>query len=274
MDIHASVVVTTYNKPEELTLVLCGLHMQKIKPIEVLIADDGSTKKTKKVIDEWSCISEIPIKHIWHEDRGNRKLKICNKAVSESSGNYLIFLDGDSIPHHLWVNDHINAARPNTVLCGRRVRLGPEITKSVDLDYIRSRKIESVFGQNLISAIQKDTKRYFHGIRFPKLLARCFHITERRLMGVNFSLHKYLFEKVGGYVDINDKVITSKERRREDARLEIELLKAGAKRYPLINQGIVYHLFHEERPPNKEVDEFILNNYKSALQQRKSLSKS
>jgi hypothetical protein len=93
-------------------------------------------------------------------------------------------------------------------------------------------------------------------------------------MGVNFSLHKYLFEKVGGYVDINDKVITSKERRREDARLEIELLKAGAKRYPLINQGIVYHLFHEERPPNKEVDEFILNNYKSALQQRKSLSKS
>ena len=182
-------------------------------------------------------------------------------------------MDGDSIPHHLWVNDHINAARQNTILCGRRVRLGPIITKSIDLECIKTRKIENLLGISLISAVRKDTKRYLHGIRLPKLLARCLHITERRLMGVNFSLHKSLFEKVGGYVDASDKVIASKERRREDARLEIELLKAGALRYPLINQGIVYHLFHEERPPNKEVDDFIQKNYKSALEQRKSVLK-
>ena len=35
MDILASVIVTTYNKPDELALVLCGLHMQKIKPLEI-----------------------------------------------------------------------------------------------------------------------------------------------------------------------------------------------------------------------------------------------
>ncbi len=273
MKIRSSVIVTTYNKPEELALVLCGLHLQKIKPTEILIADDGSTKETKEVVNEWKNISEIPIKHVWHEDKGNRKLKICNQAVSESSGNYLIFLDGDSVPHHLWVNDHIKAACLNTILCGRRVRLGPKITKSIDLAFIKSRKLENIFGATLTSFLHKDTKRYMHGIRLPKPLARCFHITERRLMGVNFSLHKSLFEVVGGYVDANDKIIESGERRREDARLEIELLKAGARRYPLINQGVVYHLYHQERPPNKEVDKFIQNNYKSALEERRSLSK-
>ncbi len=272
MDILSSVIVTTYNKPKELGFVLCGLHMQKTKPTEILIADDGSKKETQDVIKKWSKLSDIPIKHIWHEDEGNRKLKICNQAVNESTGNYLIFLDGDSIPHKLWVNDHINSARANTILCGRRVRLGPEITKSIDLNFIKSRKLENIFGATLTSAFRKDTKRYMHGIRLPRRLARCFHITERRLMGVNFSLHKDLFEKVGGYVDTSDKIIKTKERRREDARLEIELLKAGARRYPLINQAVVYHLFHTERPPNKEIDDFIHNNYQSALDQRKSLA--
>jgi glycosyltransferase involved in cell wall biosynthesis len=273
MMLDASVIVTTYNKPKELELVLCGLNLQEIKPLEILIADDGSNIETKNLISKWSDASKTPIKHIWHEDKGNRKLKICNRAVKESSGNYLIFLDGDSIPHHLWVNDHISAARKNMVLCGRRVRLGPKITESIDLPYVQARKLENIFGSTLASALSKDTKRYMHGIRLPKLLARCFHITERRLMGVNFSLHKELFEKLGGYVDSSDKIIASKERRREDARLEIELLRAGAVRYPLINQGIVYHLYHKERPPNEEIDNFIQDNYKSALQHRKSISK-
>ena len=269
MKISPSVIVTTYNKANELDLVLCGLSLQKTHPVEILIADDGSDEKTKSIVNKWIELSSTPIKHIWHEDQGNRKLKICNRAANESSGNYLIFLDGDSIPHHLWVNDHIKSAKPKTVLCGRRVRLGPNISKTIDFDYVKSRKLEKIFGPTLSSALRKDTKRFMHGIRLPKKLARCFHLTERRLMGVNFSLYKSLFEEVGGYVDNTSKFYKSKERRREDAQLELELLRLGAARYPLINQGIVYHLYHPERPPNKEIDLKIQNEYKKALKQRK-----
>jgi len=182
-------------------------------------------------------------------------------------------LDGDSIPHHLWVHDHVKAAKRNTVLCGRRVRLGPEISKQVDLAFVKSGKLEKQLGTVLSSALHKDTKRFTHGIRLPKSLARCLHPTERRLMGVNFSLHKDLFSKVGGYTDQFGKHVESKERRREDAQLEIQLLKAGVKRYPLINQAIVYHLFHHERAPNKEIDDYIHNTYESALRERHATGK-
>lgn len=273
MTLNASVIVTTYNKPNELDLVLCGLNLQKVQPSEILIADDGSSTETKALVDSWSNKCETPIKHIWHEDNGNRKLKICNRAAKESQGNYLIFLDGDSIPHRLWVNDHLKSAKNNTVLCGRRVRLGPEITKNIDSDYVRAQKLEKLIGPVFSSALKKDTKRYTHGIRMPKNLARILHPTERRLMGVNFSLHKVLFERIGGYSDHLGKHVIAKERRREDAQLEIQLLKAGAKRYPLINQAIVYHLYHHERAPNKEIDEYIHSTYESALRERKEAFK-
>jgi len=114
--LNASVIVTTYNKPKELELVLCGLNLQKQQPIEILIADDGSSSDTKNIIEKWSEKSKASIKHIWHEDKGNQKLVICNRAAKVSKGNYLIFLDGDSIPHNLWVHDHIKSAKRNTSL--------------------------------------------------------------------------------------------------------------------------------------------------------------
>lgn len=273
MQLNVSVIVTTYNKPKELELVLCGLNQQSLQPLEVMIADDGSSIETKNLISKYTDKSTTPINHIWHEDEGNRKLKICNRAAKESQGNYLIFLDGDSIPHKLWVHDHLKSARKNTVLCGRRVRLGPKITKDIDLEFVRAKKLEKLIGPVFSSALKKDTKRYTHGIRMPKSLARIFHPTERRLMGVNFSLHKSLFEQIGGYSDHIGKDVISKERRREDAQLEIQLLKSGVKRYPLINQAIVYHLYHHERPPNKEIDEYIRSTYEAALRERKGALK-
>ena len=37
----------------------------------------------------------FPIKHIWQEDIGFRKPRILNETVRQSSGDYLIFIDGD-----------------------------------------------------------------------------------------------------------------------------------------------------------------------------------
>ena len=269
MKIQPSVIVSTYNQPHELELVLCGLNMQVHSPLEILIADDGSTQETKNLIKQWTSKSKIPIKHIWHEDIGHRKSKINNKAVNESTGNYLVFLDGDSIPHRYWIEDHVNAARSDTVVCGRRVRLGPKISKQIDLEFLQSRKLESLTGPVLSSALEKDTKRYLLGIRLPKNVARCLHPKERRLMGVNFSLHKILFKRVGGYIEYDNKNFETTENVREDAQLEIQLIKIGVLRYPLINQGIVYHLFHPERPPNKKIDAKIQSQYLSALEERK-----
>ena len=265
----ASVIISTYNKPHELEMVLCGLSLQNKAPSEILVADDGSTQKTATVIEKWQQIITSPVRHIWHEDIGNRKLKICNTAVKKATGNYLLFLDGDSVPHSHWVSDHMDEAKNKTVLCGRRVRLGPKISKDIDVSFVESKRLEIIPGPILFSALRKDTKRYLLGIRLPRWLARCCHPSERRLMGVNFSLHKTLFESVGRYHDFDENIYASKERRREDAQLEIQLLKSGVHRFPLLNRAIVYHLYHPERQPNKNINDGIEKTYKDALRYRK-----
>ena len=272
MSVLPSVIVTTYNKPRELGLVLCGLSRQAYPPTEILVADDGSTPETARVVEAWSKTSKVPIRHVWHEDAGNRKSQICDKAASEAKGNYLIFLDGDSIPHSLWVKDHITEVRKGVVLCGRRVRLGPRVTHDVDVPFIQAGKLENITGPLLMSALRMDTKRYMLGIRLPAGLVRCCHPRERRLMGVNFSLHKESFERVGGYSNqgTRDKPIPTEERRREDAQLEIRLITAGLSRFPLLNRAVVYHLYHRQRLPNKEVDDLIQGRYAHALRQRDS----
>jgi len=142
-----SVIISTYNKPRELELVLCGLSKQVVSPLEILIADDGSSNETEKLIKKWSENSPIPIKHIWHEDKGNRKFKICNEAVKKTKGNYLLFLDGDAIPHRFWIHDHIKSAKQGMVLCGRRVRLGPKISESINSKLVISGELEKITGK-------------------------------------------------------------------------------------------------------------------------------
>ncbi len=269
MPISASVIISTYNNPHALEMVLCGLSLQTESPSEIIVADDGSTQETAAVIEKWQQIITPPVRHVWHEDIGNRKLKICNTAAKEATGSYLLFLDGDSVPHSHWVSDHMDATKNGTVLCGRRVRLGPNLSKIIDVSFVESKKLEKIIGPILFSALSKDTKRYLLGIRLPSWLARCFHPSERRLMGVNFSLHKTLFESVGRYPDFDDKIYETKENCREDAQLEIQLLRAGVHRYPLLNRAIVYHLYHPERQPNKNINDAIEKTYKDALLYRK-----
>ena len=68
-----SLLITTYNWPEALELVLKSIQKQSLMPFEVLIADDGSDVKTKNVIDNFKRESVLDVKHIWHEDKGFRR---------------------------------------------------------------------------------------------------------------------------------------------------------------------------------------------------------
>ena len=48
---RVSLIITTYNRPEALSLVLKSVVSQSKFPYEVIIADDGSEQQTKKCID-------------------------------------------------------------------------------------------------------------------------------------------------------------------------------------------------------------------------------
>ena len=246
----AAVIVCTYNATRQLELVLEGLGRQSRKPDELFIADDGSKPETTDLVRSWADRLELPVHHVWHEDRGYRKSRIVNEAARRASAEHLIFLDGDSIPHSRWVEDHVRAAKDGRVLCGRRVKLGPELSPRVTAEMVRSGELELLTGPVYDSWRAGDTKRFLLGVRVLAPLARILHPRPRHLMGVNFSMGKATFEAVNGYDGSYDFAW------REDYDLELRLLRAGYKFFPLLNRAVVYHLYHQERQFTPEIDAF------------------
>ena len=74
----ASVLVSTYNWPEALELCLRSVFCQTVKPAEIVVADDGSRDDTRQLIDRLRRETDIPIVHVWQEDKGFRLSAVQN----------------------------------------------------------------------------------------------------------------------------------------------------------------------------------------------------
>jgi len=239
--VSVSVIICTYQAARELDLGLCGLSRQSVFPDEVLIADDGSDEQTRQLVERWQGELPCPLVHCWHIDKGYRKARIVNEAVRRSTGEQLIFLDGDSFPHPHWVADHVRAYADGRILCGRRVKLGPVLSEELTRERILGGEFDGIGAPLLASALRRDTKRLGLGVRIPQALVRLFHPRARRLMGVNYSLAREAFYAVNG---LNEQWTVYG---REDYDLELRLKRAGFEFYPLLNRGVVYHVHHTER---------------------------
>jgi glycosyltransferase involved in cell wall biosynthesis len=239
--VKTSVVVATYNAPHQLELVLEGLARQSQQPDEVLVADDGSGEETRALLERWAASAPWPLQHVWHADDGFRKWTISNEAVRRSTGDWLLFLDGDAIPHSRWLADHVAASQRGDVLCGRRLKLGPTFTPRVDAEWVRSGRLEGLFSPVVWGGLFGDNERIGLGLRVPAGLAHLFHPKPRKLMGVNFSVSRAAFEAVNGWDE-------EWPGRRGDRDLDLRLVRSKARFVALLNRGVVHHLFHHERP--------------------------
>ncbi|WP_164101109.1 glycosyltransferase family 2 protein [Candidatus Laterigemmans baculatus] len=128
---HISVIITTYNSPDALRLTLKAFDLQTRRDFELVVADDGSGADTATVIDEFRAESDLPLIHVWHEDRGFRKCEILNRAIESATGDYLIFTDGDCIPRPDFVSVHHNEAEPRRFLSGTYNNLPPSFAEII-----------------------------------------------------------------------------------------------------------------------------------------------
>jgi glycosyltransferase involved in cell wall biosynthesis len=127
----ASVIFTTYNHPQWLEKTLWGFSIQSYSDFEIIVADDGSGDETRAIIESLQSQIDIPIRHIWQEDDGFQKCRVMNKAILESQGEYLIFTDGDCIPHPDFVKNHVELARENTLLSGGYFKLPLDVSRAI-----------------------------------------------------------------------------------------------------------------------------------------------
>jgi len=123
-----SLVITTYNNPAFLKKVLDGFLYQNTAPHELIIADDGSGTKTAELIKGFSEIAPFPVLHVWQENKGFRAARIRNKAIKESSGDYVILLDGDCIVNSTFISDHLLMSEKGCFIQGKRILVNKTAT--------------------------------------------------------------------------------------------------------------------------------------------------
>jgi len=242
-----SLIISTYNWPEALDLVLKSVLRQTTMPSEVIIADDGSKAETRLLIEEYKKEISVPLIHVWQEDNGFRKSEILNKAILTTNSDYIVQVDGDVILNKNFIKDHLKFAKPNQYLFGSRVN-------------IKEKKLSELFEDknvNLNFFTSKIGKR-FRALRLPifNLFISKNHEVSKNLRGCNISYWKSDVLKINGY---NEDFIGWGG---EDYEFAHRLHLSGVAGKRIKHAAIVYHIYHKES--SKE------NCYKNAEVQQKS----
>ena len=227
-----ALLISTYNWPEALEVVLKSALHQSVFPNEILIADDGSGEATKNLVESFKSKFSFPVRHFWQEDRGFRKSEILNKAIAASSSDYIVQVDGDCIMHRDFLKDHLSMVNRGIYLFGSRVNIKPASVPFI----INSKKAKFA----LFSA---DIKNKSRNMRVP--LLRNFYKEKAafsgKVRGCNLSYWKEDLVAVNGY---NEEI---KGWGREDSELVLRMLNNGTKGKRLRFGGIVYHIYHPEK---------------------------
>lgn len=133
-----SVIVSTYQQPWALERVLWGYACQTRPGFELVVADDGSGPETAEAIARVSGATGLRAVHVRHEDRGFRKCEILNRAIAASTGEYLVFSDGDCIPRRDFVEVHESLAAPGRFVSGGYLKVPQRVSDCIGIEEIRS----------------------------------------------------------------------------------------------------------------------------------------
>ena len=240
-----SLIISVYNKYKELDLIFNALTVQSYKDFEVIIAEDGTNQDMNELISAWKSKNIFPIKHLTQEDMGFRKNKILNESIRNSSTDYLIFFDGDCIPHPDFVKAHFDNRDSNTVLCGRRVNLTKSISAKItkesilNLDYQKIKLPEIIY-----SALNKSKDKINFNIEESfiyknKTIRNILINKDEHILGCNFSIPKVLLTKINGFDENYEGPGLG-----EDSDIEFRLRLIDAKLKSVRNLAVQYHLYH------------------------------
>jgi glycosyltransferase involved in cell wall biosynthesis len=233
-----SLIVATYNRPDALNLVLQSLETQTDKNFEIIIADDGSKEDTKLLVDSFKSSTSIPVIHAWHEDAGFRLAGVRNLATKRSSGDYLIFLDGDCVVQPDFISRHRALAKRGHMVTGGRILLTEKLTTHLlkigkwNFDSFK----KNLFIYRINGQINKILAFY---IKFGDFSWRNYpDFIWRRIKGCNLACWKSDAISIGGF----DESITGWGH--EDADFVFRLFNNGVTRKSGSWATEVLHLYH------------------------------
>ncbi len=223
-----SLIISTYNQAAVLEKVLHGVAQQQRQPDEIMFADDGSTETTRRLIEQFTSHSSTPVRHVWHKDEGFRKTIILNKTIAATQSDYLVFTDGDCVPHKHFVADHAALAEPGYWVQGRRCFVQERFVPK----FVSGRT--SVFLWILAGRITGAAK----GLRSPfPIIRRNTH--QRGIIGCNMAFWRDDLMAVNGFDETYSGWGVG-----EDSDIGTRLYHLGRPRKFVHGHAITFHLDH------------------------------
>jgi glycosyltransferase involved in cell wall biosynthesis len=206
MDIHFSIIIPVYNRPDEISELLESLIKQTYPYFEVIVVEDGSKIPCEDAIAPY--FNRLDLKYFSKTNEGPGQTR--NYGAQKATGNYFIFFDSDCLipPHYMQtVHDHLQQHWLD-------VYGGP------DAAHPSFTVIQKAISYSMTSFFTTG------GIRGGDKKVGVFH---PRSFNMGFS--REVFEKTQGYSDM---------RFGEDLDMSMRIIEAGYQA-GLIRDAFVYH---------------------------------
>jgi glycosyltransferase involved in cell wall biosynthesis len=230
--VKLSLIISAYNQRTSLEKVFHGLALQKSLPDEIIIADDGSADGTRELVETWRNKFDPPLQHLWHPDNGFLKTTMLNKSVAAASGEYLVFLDGDCVPHGRFIADHRDLAERECWVQGRRC-------------FVREPFVAGFIpGTTAVWqwALQRRIARPFKSVRLPVAIVRRDR-GQRGILGCNMAYWRDDVVAVNGF----DESYQGRGMG-ADSDLGSRIYNLGRLRKFVYGRALVFHLDHPIMP--------------------------
>lgn len=229
--IKATLILSTYNRPDALVLCLESIMRQSVLPEEVIIGDDGSTEETRQVIEKYQKMFPVPLIHVWQEDQGFRLAMARNKCLARARYEYIIQIDGDLILHHDFVKDHLTFACKGYYIKGGRVNITHKLTQKI---CAKGKYYHPHF-------FTLGLKRRENALHLPAIARKlALHRKTKPGLGCNMSFWKEDAFHINGY----DEYFVGWGG--EDFDFAMRLFHSGRQKIALKFAGIVFHLWHND----------------------------
>ncbi len=164
--VPVSVVIPTFNRASLVReAILSVVHQKIVKPLEIIVIDDGSTDDTESVVR--SIRGDIV--YIYQNNQGVSAAR--NVGICVSKGEWIAFLDSDDLwlPHKLYYHWNYCVNNPGIFIS----------------------QTDEVWLRNGVRLNPKKYHKKPEGYCFERLLERCL-ISPSAVM-----IHQSVFEKVG-----------------------------------------------------------------------------
>ncbi len=223
-----SVIIPVYNRPDEVKELLQSFIAQSFSSYEIIIVEDGSEITCEGICDTFK--ESLPINYIFKANGGPSSAR--NAGVSYAMGEYLLFLDSDTIlpaGYLQCIADYIEVHSPD--LFGGPDRAAKSFTP---LQKAISYSMTSFFTTGGIRG---------SGRKLTKFIPRSF----------NMGVKREVFDKVGGF---------SNMRFGEDVDFSMRVIQSGYCSC-LIERA---YLYHKRRSTIKSFYKQVLNSGRARIE--------